>query len=113
MQAEDGYQSQKRVGPFLGIWASVDDLAGQYGRTAVPRQSKRQPSQPRRGCRILRPRGAGLSWSRFRKVRLGGDTDFSQTTQLDRWDDDQVAFVFGLDAIPNLYELAENLPENA
>ena len=27
---------QKRVGPFLGIWASVDDLAGQYGRTAVP-----------------------------------------------------------------------------
>lgn len=53
-------------------------------------------------------RGAG-----FRKVRLRGDTDFSQTTQLDRWDGDQVAFVFGLDAMPNLYELAEKLPKTA
>ena len=53
-------------------------------------------------------RGAG-----FRSVRLRGDTDFSQTTHLDRWDDDGVKFVFGFDAMPNLYELAENLPKNA
>jgi hypothetical protein len=49
----------------------------------------------------------------FRKVRLRGDTDFSQTTHLDRWDSDGVTFVFGFDAMPNLYEMAENLPENA
>ena len=49
----------------------------------------------------------------FRKVRLRGDTDFSQTEQLDRWDDDNVTFVFGFDATPNLYEIAENLPKTA
>ena len=49
----------------------------------------------------------------FRKIRLRGDTDFSQTEHLDAWDEDDVTFLFGLDAMPNLYEIAENLPENA
>ncbi len=49
----------------------------------------------------------------FRRVLLRGDTDFSQTTQLDRWHSDNVEFVFGMDAMPNLVELAENLPESA
>ena len=49
----------------------------------------------------------------FRKVRLRGDTDFSQCEHLDRWDDDNVTFVFGIDAMPNLYEKAENLPEES
>lgn len=49
----------------------------------------------------------------FRRVLLRGDTDFSQTTQLDRWDDDNVEFVFGMDAMKNLVELAENLPDAA
>lgn len=49
----------------------------------------------------------------FRKITLRGDTDFTQTEQLDRWDDDGVQFVFGIDARANLYELAENLPETA
>ena len=33
---------------------------------------------------------------------LRGDTDFSQTTELDRWNDDYVSFIFGYDACPNL-----------
>jgi hypothetical protein len=49
----------------------------------------------------------------FRKVRLRGDTDFSQTEYLDGWDDDDVMFVFGIDAMENLYELAENLAPEA
>ena len=49
----------------------------------------------------------------FRQVRLRGDTDFSQTTHLDRWHEDGVEFVFGMDAMPNLVELAENLPDSA
>jgi len=49
----------------------------------------------------------------FRKVRLRGDTDFSQTTHLDRWHDDGVEFVFGMDAMPNLVEIAENLADSA
>jgi hypothetical protein len=49
----------------------------------------------------------------FRKIRLRGDTDFSQTEHLDRWHHDQVEFVFGMDAMPNLVEIAENLPKSA
>jgi len=50
----------------------------------------------------------------FRKITLRGDTDFTQTKHLDAWDDqDDVEFVFGIDAMPNLYEIAENLPQNA
>ena len=49
----------------------------------------------------------------FRTIRLRGDTDFSQTAHLDRWHEDGVEFVFGLDAMPNLVEIAENLPDSA
>jgi hypothetical protein len=50
----------------------------------------------------------------FRKITLRGDTDFTQTAHLDRWDEQgDVRFVFGIDAMPNLYEMAENLPDKA
>lgn len=49
----------------------------------------------------------------FRRVLLRGDTDFSQTEHLDRWDDDGVQFVFGIDATKTLYEIAESLPKSA
>ncbi len=38
----------------------------------------------------------------FKDILLRGDTDFSQTRHLDRWDADGVHFVFGYDAAPNL-----------
>jgi hypothetical protein len=50
----------------------------------------------------------------FRSFLLRGDTDFTQTAHLDRWDDlGDVRFVFGIDAMPNLVALAERLPESA
>jgi len=49
----------------------------------------------------------------FRTIRLRGDTDFTQTAHLDAWDADGVEFVFGIDALANLYELADNLPQTA
>jgi hypothetical protein len=50
----------------------------------------------------------------FRRVLLRGDTDFSQTQHLDRWDGDgRVRFLFGYDAAPNLVETAEGLPASA
>ncbi|MFQ5530635.1 MAG: IS1380 family transposase [Gemmatimonadota bacterium] len=48
----------------------------------------------------------------FRSILLRGDTDFTQTTELDRWDEDGVQFVFGIDAMPNLIEIAETLPKS-
>ena len=47
----------------------------------------------------------------FRQILLRGDTDFSQTEHLDRWDDQGVRFVFGMDAMANLKARAEDLPE--
>jgi hypothetical protein len=42
---------------------------------------------------------------------LRGDTDFSQTQHLDRWDaDGRVRFIFGYDALANVVALAESLP---
>jgi hypothetical protein len=49
--------------------------------------------------------------ARFRRIVLRGDTDFSQTEHLDRWHAlSEVRFVFGYNAMPNLIEIAENLP---
>ena len=50
----------------------------------------------------------------FRKVLLRGDTDFSQTKHLDRWDADvRISFIFGYDARANLEKMARDLPESA
>jgi hypothetical protein len=50
----------------------------------------------------------------FRGVLLRGDTDFSQTEHLDRWDaDSRITFVFGYEAAANLKALAEDLPAAA
>ena len=49
----------------------------------------------------------------FWKVLLRGDTDFTQTAHLDRWDGDAVQFIFGIDATDKLYELAGELPAEA
>ena len=53
-------------------------------------------------------RGSG-----FKKVTLRGDTDFTQTKHLDRWDEQEVEFVFGMDAMPNVKRIAESLPRRA
>ncbi|MCB9923039.1 MAG: IS1380 family transposase [Planctomycetaceae bacterium] len=49
----------------------------------------------------------------FRRIRLRGDTDFTQTKHLDRWDEDHVTFVFGVDARIPLQIQADELPDKA
>jgi hypothetical protein len=47
----------------------------------------------------------------FRQVLLRGDTAFSQTEHLDRWDDDpRIRFLFGFDALAKVKGIAEDLP---
>jgi hypothetical protein len=46
----------------------------------------------------------------FRRIYVRGDTDFTQTRQLDAWDAEGVTFLFGIDAMPNLKAIAEDLP---
>lgn len=45
----------------------------------------------------------------FRKILLRGDTAFTQTIRLDRWDADGVKFVFGMKAYAGLVKIAENV----
>jgi len=47
----------------------------------------------------------------FRDILARGDTDFSQTKHLDRWDGRGVRFIFGINAMPNLEKIADNLAE--
>jgi len=50
----------------------------------------------------------------FHKVLLRGDTDFSQTEHLDRWDQDgRIRFIFGYDSRLNLQDIVAHLPERA
>ncbi len=59
-----------------------------------------------RAARLCREAG-------FKRVLLRGDTDFTQTAHLDRWDAAGYRFVFGIDAMANLVGIAENLPKTA
>jgi hypothetical protein len=45
----------------------------------------------------------------FGTIRFRGDTDYSQTEHLDRWDEAGVFFTFGIKAMANLVEIANNL----
>jgi hypothetical protein len=50
----------------------------------------------------------------FRSVLLRGDTDFSQTSHLDRWaSDPRVQFIFGLDCTAARHVMADDLPASA
>jgi hypothetical protein len=49
----------------------------------------------------------------FASITMRGDTDFSQTEHLDRWHREGTRFVFGIDAMRNLKDRAEDLPESA
>jgi Transposase DDE domain group 1 len=55
-----------------------------------------------------------LNKAGFRKIVLRGDTDFSQTAHLDGWDQNpKIRFYFGYDAMSNMKEIADNLPQSA
>jgi hypothetical protein len=46
----------------------------------------------------------------FRRIVLRGDTAFTQTIHLDRWDTAGVKFLFGMKAYGGLVKIAENVP---
>jgi hypothetical protein len=46
-------------------------------------------------------------------VTIRGDTDFTHTAQLDRWDEAGRFFILGMDAHPKVVQLAEGLPQSA
>ena len=55
---------------------------------------------------------AELREAGFRNILMCGDTDYSQTEHLDRWDAGGLRFHFGYDAKKNLREKADLLDES-
>jgi hypothetical protein len=58
-------------------------------------------------------RAVGLVMQVAEAVTIRGDTDFSHTEQLDRWDAAGHKFILGIDAHPKLVKLAEGLENEA
>jgi len=75
-------------------------------------RSGNRPSQE--GAAALCDRVIGLCRrAGFRRIVLRGDTKFSQTEHLDRWDADQVIFHFGYEEKKNVTKIADELAETA
>jgi hypothetical protein len=49
----------------------------------------------------------------FRKIVVRGDTDFALTENFDRWTDDGVEFIFGMDQMPKLVGITDSLEDTA
>ena len=58
-------------------------------------------------------RAIGLVSQVAQRVTVRGDTDFTHTGQLDRWNEQGVRFILGVDAHPKLVQLAEALGTSA
>lgn len=100
------YKKEWSYHPLVVTLAETGEVLSLVNRSGNRPSHEGAAAQADRAIALCREAG-------FAQIRLRGDTDFSQTQHLDRWDQDRVQFVFGYDSTKNLQEQAEMLPTSA
>jgi Transposase DDE domain group 1 len=98
---------------YDGTWgyhALLLTLANTGEVLSVVNRSGNRPSQEGAAVQINRAVGVCFRGG-FQEVLLRGDCKFAQTEHLDGWDDvPRLRFIFGYEAMPNLKDIAADLP---
>ena len=92
-------------GPLVVSLANTKEVLYLVNRPANVASHQESVSWIDRAVELVRPRAG--------KITLRGDTDFSHTAHLDRWDEQGTKFILGLDAHPKVVALAGGLSERS
>ena len=92
-------------GPLVVSLANTQEVLYLVNRSANVASHQDSVSWIDRAIALVRP-VAG-------RITLRGDTDFTHTAQLDRWDQAGIGFILGLDAHPKVVALAQELGERS